>query len=117
VATKLIKEAPRPILLSAGVLSTRGRTLGVLGFDKDRKTTYFGNLDVLPVGNAAVGIEYKKGAEFSTFKNADYWNAHLAWFVDSHLTLVAAYVNAGDKNSQTKVGLGGGTVLSVQYVF
>ena len=69
------------------------------------------------VGNAAVGIEYKKGAEFSTFKNADYWNAHLAWFVDSHLTLVAAYVNAVDKNSQTKVGLGGGTVLSVQYVF
>ena len=117
VATKLIKELPRPVLVSAGALSTKAHTTGVFGFDKDRKTTFFGNIDVLPVSVVALGFEYKQGAEFSDFKNASYWDAHAAWFYDPHLTLVAAYVNAGDEKSTTKVGLGKGVVLSAQYAF
>ena len=117
VATKLIKELPRPVLLSAGALSTKQLVTGVFGFDKDRKTTYFGNIDVLPVSSVALGFEYKQGAQFSDFKNANYWDAHAAWFYDPHLTLVAAFVNAGDEKSTTKVGLGNGVVLSAQYAF
>jgi hypothetical protein len=48
---------------------------------------------------------------------ADYWNAHLAWFANKNLTLVGAYVNAGDEKSTSRVGLGDGFVLSVQYAF
>jgi len=117
VATKLIKELPRPVLLSGGIISTEGRTLGVLGFDDDRDETLFGNIDVLPLENVAVGLEYRQGAKFDDFKNADYWNAHAAWFVNPHVTLVGAYVNAGDHESSSKVGLGDGVVLSVQYAF
>jgi len=117
VATKLIKELPRPVLLSGGVISTQGRALGVLGFDQDRAQTFFGNIDVLPLDNVALGFEYRQGARFGGFKNADYWNAHLAWFVDKHLTLVGAYVNAGDEKSPARVGLGDGFVLSAQYAF
>lgn len=117
VATKLIKELPKPVLLSGGLISTTGRTLGVLGFDNDRAEALFGNIDVLPLDNVALGFEYRQGAHFADFKNAEYWNAHLAWFVNKNLTLVGAYVNAGDEKSSSKVGLGDGFVLSAQYAF
>lgn len=118
VATKLIKKAlPKPVLLSGGVLWTKGRTLGVLGFDEHRDEVLFGNIDVLPLENVAVGFEYRQGAKFSTWKDADYWETHLAWFVNKRLTLVAAYVNAGNEKSSSKVGLGDGVVLSIQYAF
>ncbi|MBN1795457.1 MAG: DUF3034 family protein [Sedimentisphaerales bacterium] len=118
VATKLIKKTlPKPVLLSGGVLSTKGRTLGVLGFDEHRDEVFFGNIDVLPLENLAVGFEYRQGAKFSSWKDANYWEAHVAWFVNKNLTLVAAYVNAGNEKSSSKVGLGDGIVLSIQYAF
>jgi len=117
VATKLVKALPKPVLLSGGVISTQGRTLGVLGFDDQRDEAFFGNIDVLPLENVAVGFEYRQGATFDDFKNADYWNAHAAWFVNKSLTLVGAYVNAGNHESSSAVGLGDGFVLSVQYAF
>lgn len=117
VGTKLIKELPKPVLLSGGLISTTGRTLGVLGFDEDRAQALFGNVDVLPLEYIALGFEYRQGAHFDDFKNADYWNAHLAWFANKNLTLVGAYVNAGDEKSPSKVGLGDGFVLSAQYAF
>jgi hypothetical protein len=117
VATKLIKVLPAPVLLSGGLISTEGRTTGVLGFDEDRDETFFGNIDVIPLKDVAFGFEYKQGAHFSDFKNADYWNIHSAWFVNKNLTLVAAYVDAGDDESTSKVGLGDGVVFSIQYAF
>jgi hypothetical protein len=117
VGTKLVKALPLPVLLSGGVLSTQGQTLGVLGFNDDRKEVLFGNVDVLPLSNVAVGFEYRQGAHYDDFKNADYWDTHVAWFVNPNLTLVAAYVYTGDHESTSKVGLGDGAVLSIQYAF
>lgn len=117
VATKLITQAPLPVVLSAGVLSTSARTTGVFGFDDDRDTVGFGNIAILPLPNLGIGFEYKQGARFDNFKNADYWNAHLIWFVNQNLSLIGAYVNAGDEKKESKVGLGGGAVVSVQYAF
>jgi hypothetical protein len=117
VATKLIKELPKPVLLSGGVLSTKSRTTGVLGFDDDRNEVLFGNIDVLPLENVALGFEYRQGAHYDDWKDASYWDAHVAWFVNKNLTLVGAYVNAGNHESTSKVGLGDGVVLSIQYAF
>lgn len=117
VATKLITQLPRPVLVSGGVLSTKEQVTGVYGFNEDRDLTLFGNIDVLPVSFLALGLEYKQGASFDTFKNANYWDAHAAWFVNKNLTLVVAYVNAGDETSTSKTGLGDGLVLSAQYAF
>jgi len=117
VATKLITQLPAPVLLSGGVLSTEGRVTGVFGFDEDREVTGFGNIDVILAKQFIVGFEYKQGARFSDFRNADYWDAHLAWLATDKLTLVAAYVDAGDSKSTDKVGLGDGVVLSAQYAF
>jgi len=46
-----------------------------------------------------------------------YWDYHAAWFVNDQLTLVGAYVDTGDQNSSSKLGLGEGLVLSAQYAF
>lgn len=117
VASKLITQLPRPLLLSGGLLSTQGRVTGILGFDDERKITGFANIDLLPLDNLAVGFEYKQGAEFDGFKNADYWNAHIGWLVNKNLSLIAAYADAGDRHATDNVGLGGGTVVSAQYQF
>jgi len=117
VATKLITQLPVPVLLSGGILSTKEQVTGVFGYNKDSDITFFGNIDVIPVSFLAVGLEYKQGAEYDTFKNASYWDAHLAYFANKNLTLVGAYVNAGDETSTSKTGLGDGLVLSAQYAF
>ena len=117
VATKLITQLGRPILLSGGVLSTKGKVTGVFGFDKDRDETLFGNLDVILPWNFIAGFEYKQGARYTDFKNANYWNAHLAWTPNKNLSLILAYVNAGKYKSSTVTGLGNGVVVSAQYAF
>lgn len=117
VATKLIPELPRPVLLSAGALLTSGQVNGILGFNHQADTVFFGNIDVLPLDNVAIGFEYKQGARFDSFKNSNYWNVHAAWFVNKNLSLVAAYVDAGDNHSTSKVGLGTGPAVSAQYEF
>ena len=116
VATKLITALPAPVLVSGGVISTQGYATGALGFDTDHAEAFFLNTDVV-LGSFAVGAEYRQGARFSALKNADYYDAHVAWLATKQLTLVAAYVNTGDETSKTTTGLGSGFVLSTQYAF
>lgn len=117
VATKLITQTPVPTLISGGVMSTDSRTTGVFGYDDDRDLTAFGNVDFVLTKQLALGFEYKQGADYDNWRDADYWDLHAAWFVNPSTTLLAAYVNAGDEDSSSKVGLGDGLVLSLQYAF
>jgi hypothetical protein len=117
VATKLVTQLPRPVLLSGGVLSTDARSTGVYGFGTKRDLIGFSNIDVILPGNVAVGFEYKQGAQVTGWKNADYYDVHAAWLANKNLTLVAAYVDTGDSNDPSKVGLGDGFVLSAHYAF
>ena len=118
VATKLITQTPIPVLLSGGLLSSKEEVTGVLGFNADREVTWFGNVDIIPVSFLATGFEYKQGAKFDNgFANASYWDAHVAWFVNPNLTLIGAYAYTGNADSASKVGLGGGLVISAQYAF
>ena len=58
VASKLITQTPWPILLSAGLLYTDEVVNGVVGHN-DYDIVAFGNIDVLPASNVAIGLEYK----------------------------------------------------------
>ena len=122
VATKLITQTPVPILLSGGLLYSDEIVNGVLGHGS-YDTVLFGNVDILPAKNVAVGLEYKQGVDAGNtaagdFHNSDYWDGHVAWFVTDKLTLVAAYTETGSANKDyTDFGLGGGLVLSAQYAF
>ena len=116
VASKLITQTPLPVLLSGGALSSKEYVTGVAGFDNKSKITGFANAEViLPLG-LALGGEFKQGEKYAAFENANYWDVSLAWLATKNLTLVAAHVDAG-KNQTSPFGLGGGTVLSVQYAF
>ncbi len=123
VATKLITQTPVPVLVSGGVLYTDEVVNGVVGHN-DYDAVFFGNVDVLPAENVAIGLEYKQGARVGDgIRNHDYYDGHVAWFVTKKLTLVAAFAETGDKDkfyrrgSAKNLGVGSGLVLSVQYQF
>ncbi len=123
VASKLITQTPVPILLSAGLLLSDEVVNGVVGHN-DYDVVAFGNIDVLPAENVAIGLEYKQGVNAGDgIRNHDYWDAHVAWFVTKQLTFVAAFAETGDKDkfyrhgSAKNLGVGSGAVFSVQYQF
>ena len=123
VASKLITQTPWPVLLSAGLLLSDEVVNGVVGHN-DYDVVAFGNFDVLPAENVAIGLEYKQGVNAGDgIRNHDYWDAHVAWFVTKRLTLVAAFAETGDKDkfyrhgSAKNLGVGSGAVFSVQYQF
>ena len=123
VATKLITQTPWPILLSAGLLLSDEVVNGVVGHN-EYDVVGFGNVDVLPAENVAIGVEYKQGVNAGDgIRNHDYWDAHVAWFVTKQLTLVAAFAETGDKDkfyrhgSAKDLGVGSGAVFSIQYQF
>lgn len=121
VATEFIKEGlPVPVLLSGGVRNTNSRVTGVLGYDDHRDNIFFGNVDAIVLKDVAVGFEYQEGPNYSDsdWKSADYYDIHVAWLINSQLSLIGAYVNTGDYNlSGDKFGLGEGVVASLQYTF
>lgn len=123
VASKLVTQTPVPVLLSAGLLYSDEVVNGVVGHN-DYDLVAFGNIDLLPAPNVAVGLEYKQGVDAGDgIRNHDYWDGHVAWFVNDSLTLVAAFAETGDKDrfyrrgSAKNLGVGSGLVLSVQYQF
>ena len=123
VASKLVKETPVPVLLSAGLLLSDEVVNGVVGHNH-YDVVAFGNIDVLPAENVAIGLEYKQGVDAGDgIRNHDYWDGHVAWFVTKKLTLVAAFAETGDKDkfyrrgSTKNLGVGSGLVLSAQYQF
>ena len=130
VASKLVTQTPVPILLSAGLLLSDEVVNGVVGHN-DYDVVAFGNIDVLPAENVAIGLEYKQGVNAGdtrataghSIRNHDYWDAHVAWFVTKRLTLVAAFAETGDKDkfyskgSTKNLGVGSGAVFSIQYQF
>jgi hypothetical protein len=119
VATKTITLLPRPVIVSGGVLSSQEFVTGVLGFHNKRKLTGFANIDVVFPHGFVVGWEFKQGERFSSAKNNNYWDAHVAWMPNKNLTLIAAYTATGSytKAGNTRQGLGNGVVLSAQYAF
>ncbi len=123
VASKLITETPVPVLLSAGLIYTDEVVYGVVGHN-DYDLAAFGNIDILPAKNVAIGLEYKQGASVGDgIRNHDYYDGHVAWFVTDKLTLVAAFAETGGKDkfyrrgSTSDLGIGSGLVLSAQYQF
>ncbi|MDO9042899.1 MAG: DUF3034 family protein [Desulfocapsaceae bacterium] len=135
VASKHLMDLPMPIVLSAGVVSTKGYVRGVLGFGDDRDEAFFGNFEILPtkkmdgcpeiLKGLIVGIDYLDGTTVGTDLDTHaVWNAHVAWMY-KELTLIAAYVDSGsDEVRDFATGHGGlptkfgdGWCLSMQYQF
>ncbi len=120
VATKTLTMLPVPVILNAGVLSTKGWVRGVLGFGEDRDEAFFTNIETIPIDNVIVGWEYAQGTDVGNgFTTHSMWEAHVAWMIND-LTLVAAYANTGSENlysDNIPSAFGDGWVISAQYGF
>jgi len=122
VATKTLTMLPVPVILNAGVLSTKGYVRGVLGFGDDRDEAFFCNIETIPIANVIVGWEYAAGTYVDTdpdFSTHSMWEAHVAWMIND-LTLIAAYTHTGSENITTSLppsAFGKGWVISAQYAF
>ena len=122
VATKTLTNLPIPVILNAGVLSTKGYVRGVLGFGEDRDEAFFCNIETIPIANVIVGWEYVEGTYVDTdpdFSTHSMWEAHVAWMIND-LTLVASYAYTGEENvysSPVPSAFGDGWVVSAQYAF
>lgn len=119
VATKTLTMLPVPVILNAGVLSTKGYVRGVLGFGDDRDEAFFCNIETIPIANVIVGWEYAQGTDVATgISTHSMWEAHVAWMIND-LTLVAAYTDTGNENlySGSASAFGDGWVISAQYAF
>ncbi|BDU72795.1 DUF3034 family protein [Mesoterricola silvestris] len=126
VATKLVTQLPKPVLLSAGVQSTQEQVTGLIGFNKERATIVYGNVDVILASWLCVGVEYRTGPDYGkaggNYKDASYYNIHAAYFASKQLSFAGAYTNAGKNTwnggeSGDKLGFGGGFVVSMHYTF
>lgn len=134
VASKHFMDIPTPIVLSAGVVSTKGYVRGVLGFGDERDEAFFGNFEILPtmkmdvpdvLKGIIIGVDYLDGTTVGTGLETNYvWNAHVAWMHEG-LTLIAAYVDSGSDEVRDFVGgmrglptaFGQGWCISMQYAF
>lgn len=121
VATQTLTMLPVPVILNAGVLSTKGYVRGVLGFGNDRDEAFFTNIETIPIANTIVGWEYTQGTDVGNgLSTHSMWEAHVAYMLKD-LTLVASYANTGSENLYTGTGpasaFGDGWVISAQYAF
>ncbi len=124
-ATKTIKTLPLPVILNAGLLSTKGYVRGVVGFGDDRDTAFFGNIETVFFDKFLVGWEYEQGTEVgkvmegsnTTYGTSAMWTAHVCYMHDAHLSFVGGFAYTGDKNSGTTTGHGCGYLFSMQYSF
>lgn len=130
VATKMIPGLPVPVILNAGVLSTKGYVRGVLGFGNHRDLAFFGNIETILFKKFIVGWEYEQDADVgkvvhgsnAKFGTHSMWEAHVAYMYDDNLMLVVSGAYTGDKNSvgpfeEGQAAFGGAYVLSLQYAF
>lgn len=120
VATKTLTNLPIPVILNAGVLSTKGYVRGVLGFGDDRDEAFFCNIETIPIANVIFGWEYAQGTDVDNdFSTHSMWDAHIAWMIND-FTLVASYCDTGNENlysNPTASAFGDGWVISAQYAF
>ena len=120
VATKTLTNLPVPVILNAGLLSTKGYVRGVLGFGNDRDEAFFGNIEIVPIKNVIVGWEYTEGTDVGKGINThSMWEAHVAWMINN-ITLVASYADTGSENlyeAPVASAFGNGWVVSAQYAF
>ena len=120
VATKTLTNLPIPVILNAGVLSTKGYVRGVLGFGDDRDEAFFCNIETIPIANVIFGWEYAQGTDVGTDYSTDsMWDAHMAWMLND-FTLVASYATPAMKifiQHSRLPSFGDGWVISAQYAF
>ncbi len=120
-ATKLYLAAlaGRNALVNVTLRGTRANQMGLLGFGGDRRDRYQWELEtsaaLLLSDGIAVGVEYRsKPDNLGVFREDDFADIFVAWFLNKHASLTLAHARLGqvaDKQNQR------GTYFSIQAAF
>ncbi|MCF8037090.1 MAG: DUF3034 family protein [Desulfobacteraceae bacterium] len=100
-ASKKIGFLPRPLLVNAGLRSTRAAHIGVLGFTGDRDLVFEGSMVAFLTDRLALGVEYRQKPDDYDRINGligdedDWWSVVAAYVVDDHLTISGGYFDLG----------------------
>ncbi|WP_434927545.1 DUF3034 family protein [Shewanella sp. HL-SH2] len=102
-SSKVILDAiaGRNLLLNATVRATKANQIGLLGFGSVNSNDYQlmleGSVAVLLRDDLALGYEYRQKPNQLDFAKEDDWqDIFLAWFVNKHFSVTAAYADLGD---------------------
>lgn len=92
--------AGRNILLNGTLRATEANQIGLLGFGSTHSSDYQvmleGSVAVLLRDDIALGYEYRQKPNQLDFAKEDDWqDIFLAWFVNKHLSVTAAYTDLG----------------------
>lgn len=90
----------RNLLLNGTVRATKANQMGLLGFgtqtSDDYQYVFEASAAVLLTDNIALGIEYRQKPNQLDFAREDDWqDVFLAWFINKHVSVVAAYADLG----------------------
>jgi hypothetical protein len=91
----------RNLLLNGTVRATKANQLGLLGFGSQASDDYQivieASAALLLRDNLALGVEYRQKPNQLDFAREDDWqDVFLAWFVNKHFSVVAAYTQLGN---------------------
>ena len=92
---------PKPIILSAGLRSTKAAQTGFLGFADDRSTVFEGSAVFFLTDRLSVGGEYRqKPDELDRVpglvgREDHWWDLALGYIANDRLTVCAGYANLG----------------------
>jgi hypothetical protein len=99
-SSKVILDAiaGRNLLLNATVRATKANQIGLLGFGSVNSNDYQlmleGSVAVLLRDDLALGYEYRQKPNQLDFAKEDDWqDIFLAWFVNKHFSVTAAYAD------------------------
>ena len=93
--------AGRNLLLNGTVRATQANQTGLLGFgnaeNQRHQFVFEGSAALLLTHQLAVGVEFKQKPNRLAFADEQHWrDVFVAWFVNPHLSVTAAYVDLGD---------------------
>jgi hypothetical protein len=101
-ATKMITALPRPVLLSAGLRSTKAAHIGLLGFTDEREIVGEGSIIVFVTNQFAVAAEYRQKPDGYdeipglVASEDDWWTLCVCYVVNEHMTISGGYGNFGE---------------------
>lgn len=123
-ASKLVKVLPRPLLINAGVRSTKAAHIGLLGFTDERRTRLEGNVVMFATDRLLLGAEYRqKPDEYTPVPGPsgdlvgpedDWWSLVFAYQITNNFTVSGAYSDFGEVLNEPENGAFG---LKMKYEF
>lgn len=99
--SKMLKFLPRPVLVNAGLRSTKAAHIGFLGFTNDRDILFEGSMVTFLTQRFALGAEYRQKANsYKSIpglvgKGNDWWSFVFAYVFNEHLTVSGGYFSLG----------------------